>query len=314
LQVFRIGFASDGGLYGSAILPIHFLKIDLTDHKVDQIGELGGGEIYSFLPHGDRLLMGAYSGLAPLMNYRPREPVDPAVDGNPQLIDYAGSDHAWRPQAMIAGPDGHVYVGATAGYGQLEGPLLAWDGTPGSVHLYGNLVHDQSVISLAAWKDFIVGGTTTSGGGGSHPTQTDARIFLWNTHTHTKEFDLVPAPGAEAITDLITAKSGLIYGIAEGRGSHTLFAFNPQTRAVISTHPLPFHSVIYNAVGLWPDGSIIGLAQEGIFTIDEATHDAHLIARSPVKITGGFDIRDGAVYFISNSEVFRYRREASHAR
>jgi hypothetical protein len=215
---------------------------------------------------------------------------------------------------MISGPDGHVYVGATAGYGQLEGPLLAWDGTPDSVRLYGNLVHDQSVISLAIWKDFIIGGTTTTGGGGSHPTQTDARIFLWNTHTHTKEFDLVPVPGAEAITDLITSKSGLLYGIAEGRDSHTLFAFNPLTRAVISTHLLPFHNIIYNAVGFWPDGAIVGLAEEGIFTIDEIAHEAHLIARSPVKITGGFDIRDDAIYFISNSEVFRYRREAAHAR
>ena len=321
LQIFRIRFGPDGVLYGSSILPIHFLEADLAHRQVQQLGDLGGGEIYSFLPHAGRLFMGAYSGLAPLMSYLPGQPFKPAPGGNPTLVDYPGSDHAWRPQAMIQGPDGLVYVGATAGYGQLEGPLLSWDGSAGAVHLHNNIVHDQSVVSLAVWKQFIVGGTTTTGGGGSHPTQTDARLFLWDTKTHAKAFDIIPVAGADLITDLITAPGGLVYGIAVSHGgigvsqeAHTLFAFDPKTRSILSRQPLPFHDVVYNSVGLLPDSTIVGLAEEGIFTIDQATHQARLIAPSPVKITGGFDLRDGAVYFISNSEIYRYRKAAPHAR
>ena len=310
LQIFRVRFGLDDVLYGSSILPIHFLKVDMGLHRVDQLGSLGGGEVYSFLPHGDRLLMGAYSGLAPLMSYIPGRPVKPAATGNPILVDYAGSDHAWRPQAMIDGPDGRVYVGATAGYGQLESPLLSWTGNPGSIQLHGDIVRDQSVVSLAVWKRFVVGGTTTTGGGGSHPTQTDARIFLWDTKIQSKNFDMVPVPCADLITDLVTAKTGLIYGIAVSDGSHTLFTFDPHTRTILARQALPFHSVIYNGIGLLPDGTIVGLAEEGIFSIDEATHSAKLTAASPVKITGGFDIRAGAIYFVSNSEVYRYRKEA----
>ncbi len=265
--------------------------------------------------------MGAYSGLAPLMSYLPSQPFKPAPNGNPALVDYPGSDHAWRPQAMIQGPDGLVYVGATAGYGQLEGPLLSWDGSAGTVHLHNNIVHDQSVVSLAVWKQFIVGGTTTTGGGGSHPTQTDARLFLWDTKTQAKDFDVIPVAGADLISDLIAAPNGLIYGIAvshggiaASHGAHTLFAFNPKTRSIPSRQLLPFHDVVYNSIGLLPDSTIVGLAEEGIFTIDQATNQARLIAPSPVKITGGFDLLDGAVYFISNSEIYRYRKAAPHAR
>jgi hypothetical protein len=308
LQVFRICFGPDGVLYGSSILPIHFLKVDLADHQVEKIGDLGGGEIYSFLPRDGHLLMGAYSGLAPLMSYMPEHPFRPAPDGNPALVNYPVLDHAWRPQAMIEGPDGLVYVGATAGYGQLEGPLLSWNGSAGSIQLHTGLVHDQSVVSLAVWKQFVVGGTTTTGGGGSHPTQTDARLILWNTQTHAKDFELIPVSGADFITDLITAGNGIIYGIAGSHGAQTLFTFDPGTRTIISRQSLPFHDVVYNSIGLLPDKTIVGLAREGIFTIDETTHQARLIATSPVKITGGFDLRDGAVYFISNSKVYRYRK------
>lgn len=314
LQVFRIGFASNGQLYGSSILPIHFLHVDVAAHHVDQIGELGGGEIYSFLPYRGRLLMGAYSGLSPLMNFDPSAPVHPAADGNPQLIHHEGVDHAWRPQAMIVGADGRVYVGGTAGYGELEGPLLAWDGTPESVTLYGNLVHNQSVISLAAWKEFIVGGTTTTGGGGSHPTETSAHVFLWNTKTHAKDFDFVPVEKAESITDLIASRSGVVYGVALSHDGRTLFAFDPQSRKMLSRQNLPFQDVVYNGVGLDAAGRIVGLATEGVFAIDEEKHEARLIAPSPVKITGGFDIRDGYIYFISNSEIYRWREEPAHAR
>src|ERR1019366_7651411 len=136
---------------------------------------------------------------------------------------------------------------------------------------------------------------------------------LWNTKAQAKEFDIVPVPGADFITDLVTVANGLIYGIAISHESHTLFAFDPDTRQIVSRQPLPFHNVVYNGIGLLPDKTIVGLAEEGIFTIDEATHNARLIAPSPVKITGGFDLRDGAVYFISNSEIYRYRKAGDRA-
>jgi streptogramin lyase len=313
LQLFRIAFGPDGILYGSSILPLHFVKIDVAAHRVEKIAQLGGGEAYSLLAHKGRLLMGAYAGLAPLMSYDPAQPTHPAASGNPALLNFAGSDEHWRPQAMIEGHDGIVYVGGTAGYGALEGPLVAWDAPNDPAHAYGNLVHNQSVVSLAVSEGGIVGGTTIEGGGGSHPTEHEARVFLWDPAQKRLLWDLVPVSGASAITDLITSKRGLIYGIAHRQGQYVLFTLDPRARRIIATQALPFHEVVYNSVASTGDGEIWGLAEEGIFRIDDATHQAKLIAASPAPVTGGFALHDGAIYFISGSSVYRYNRVGRHA-
>ncbi len=306
LQLFRIGFGPDNVLYGSSILPIHFVRVDLASRRIENIGHLGEGEVYSFLAHRKLLLMGAYAGLAPLMSYDPAEKVGPAKDGNPTLVDFAGSDGHWRPQAMIEGGDGLVYVGGTAGYGQLEGPLVAWDAPTGSVHAYGDLVHNQSVVSLALWNGNIVGGTTIEGGGGSHPTETEARVFLWDGASKKLVWSIVPVSGANSITDLITSASGLVYGIAIRDQRNTLFTIDPQHYEVIARQELPFRSVAYNSVGTAKDGTIWGLAEEGVFRIDDTRHRATLVAQSPEPITAGFALRGNSIYFLSLSNVYRF--------
>ncbi len=314
LQIFRVGFGPDGELYGSSILPIHFLHFDLKKKQIEHVGDLGGGEIYSFISHDGKLLMGAYSGKSPLMTYIPGKEFKPDSDGNPQLVDYVGSEHAWRPQAMMQGPDGAVYVGATAGYGKLEGPLLRWTGVPGSVQLFGDLVKNQSIVSLTATKDIVVGGTTTTGGGGSHPTESEAHVFGWNPATKTKTFDVVPVAKASFITDLAVGKSGNIFGFAISGSEHTLFALDPHDGHVLSTKATGFHNMVYNGIGNTQTGQLVGLEENGIFTIDENTNSAKVLTSSPMKITGGFELRDNAIYFISNSDLYRYWLESPHAR
>jgi streptogramin lyase len=314
LRLFRLGFGPDGTLYGSAMLPIHFVKIDPNRHQITRVAELGGGEVYSFLNYDNRLLIGTYSGLSPLMSYDPGLPLHPAVGtGNPLFIDFKGSDSAWRPQAMIQGPDAKVYIGAVAGYGQLEGPLVEWDPNGNSVQQISGIVRDQSIVSLTAWRSFIIGGTTINGGGGSHPTQKEAKLFVWNTTNRKLEFDIVPVPEAKNITDLIAAPNGKIYGIADG----TMFVFDPGIRQITKTQKLSFSvansnsiaigkGALYNCIGIGKDGNLWGLAEEGIFTIDLKTDTPSLVTQSPKKITGGFDIKDGAIYFVSDSEAYRY--------
>ena len=303
LPVFRVNFAPDGVLYGSAVLPIHFLKLDSQAGALSELGDLGGGEIYSFLPHGNWLLMAGYGSVAPLMKFDPAQPFfQGSGDKNPLLVNYPGSDSGWRPQALIDGPDGRVYIGSVAGYGKLVGPLTVWNPDTDAIENYPQLVTDQSVVSLAAWQDLIVGGTTTGGGGGSHPTQTEAKIFLWDPAKRQKLWEAVPQGGAGSVTDLTTAPNGLVYGIA-GR---VMFVFDPQAREIRERRALPFSGAIYNSVDLGPDGRLWGLASTGIFTIDPATNDIALVARSPEPITAGFAIDDQAIYYVSGTSVWRY--------
>jgi hypothetical protein len=303
LPLFRIGFGPDSVLYGSSELPGAFIKSDLKLHQLEEIGSVGAGEVYSFLSHGQRLLMGAYSGLSILMSYQPNVPFHPAPEsGNPVLVPLENGNPSWRPMAMIAGPDGNVYVGVVAGYGQLESPLIAWNVETGSVQQNDGVVRDQSIVSLATWHDFIIGGTSISGGGGSHPTQKDAKLFLWNPKTRHKDFEIVPVSGAANITDLVTAPNDLVYGVA----GNTLFEFNPATERITKTKTLPSWSLIYNSVSVDGAGRIWGLAHNGIFMIDTKTFNALLVASSPVPITGGFALKNGKVYFIFGSAVYSY--------
>ena len=306
LQIFRIAFGPKGSLFGSAILPARLVQVDLSAHRVNNIGLLGGGELYSLFAHNGRIAMGAYAGLSPLMSYDPAQPFHPARDGNPSFANFEGADEHWRPQAMIEGPDGLLYVGGTAGYGQLEGPLVAWDGRSSQATAYGNLVHNQSVVSLAVRGDEIVGGTTTEGGGGSHPTEKDARVFFWNTESHKLLWSLIPVPDASLVTDLIVSRSGLVYGIAVRNTTNTLFAIDPKRRRIVSTQILPFHTVPYNGVAADGKGAIWGLGDSGIFRIDDRSHHAMLVAHSPVPITAGLALRGHNLYFVSSSEVYRY--------
>jgi hypothetical protein len=95
----------------------------------------------------------------------------------------------------------------------------------------------------------------------------------------------------------------MVYGIA----GNTLFVFDPEARAIKDRKPLPFSGNIYNSVALGPDGRIWGLAQEGIFSIDTQTNQVILVAKAPEKITGGFELRDGFIYFVSGPSIYRYR-------
>ena len=304
LPLFRIGFGPDGELYGSSVLPIHFVKLDRAKHTLPDFGGLGGGEVYSFLAHDKRLLMAAYAGNAPLMSFDPTQPFNNGEGTrNPALVNFTGSDSGWRPQAMIEGPGNLVYLGAVAGYGKLGGPLTVFDTKTNKVEQYHHLIPDQSVVSLTVWKDRIVGGTTIGGGGGSHPTQKEARLFIWNPETKQKEFETVPVPGERNIDDLITTPDGLVYGIS----GPTVFVFDPVSRTIKDRKTLPFTGTIYNSVAMGPDGRIWGLTRTGIFAIDRKTNEAVLVAKAPEKITAGFALRDGYLYFVCGPAVYRYR-------
>jgi len=304
MQLMRISFGPDGLLYGSTAVPIDLVKADIRNHRLAEIGGLGNGEVYSFLSHDKRLLMAAYAGLTTLMSYAPEASFLPAAKaGNPLLVPFNGDNSSWRPMAMINGPDGNVYIGSVAGYGLLKAPLLEWNGVDGLVQQFNDIVESQSIVSLAVWHNFILGGTSITGGEGSHATQKEALLFLWDPKTRTKVFDVAPVPGAQNITDLITAPNDQVYGIA----ADTLFVFDPNNRKIISRQKLPFSKPIYNSVALGNDGRIWGLAEEGIFAVDTKHNSVELVAKPPVKINGGFALRDGEVYFISGTTIYRYK-------
>ncbi len=302
LPLFRLGPGPDGEVYASTSMPIHFIRVD-DRNGIVELGELGSGEVYSFLPWKNYILMAAYGGTAPLMAFDVLRGVEA---GNPQFVKISstvsGTGPAWRPAAMIAGADGNVWVGAVPGYGSLDGTLTRWNVASGVAQQFDHIVANESIVTLATWEHRILGGTRVTGGGGSHAIETSARLFVWNPQTTRTEFETVPVPGAAALTDFLTLPSGEVFGVA-GR---VFFLFDPKSRSITKRGQLPLHSdVIRNSVAVGPDRRIWGLADEGIFAMDPKTGKADVIP-APEKITGGFAMRGDNIYYISGPAVYRY--------
>jgi hypothetical protein len=163
-------------------------------------------------------------------------------------------------------------------------------------------IKDQSVIALAALPDgLIVGGTSVGGGGGSHATQTEAKIFLYDPVKREVIFETVPVPGAGNIEGLGVGKNGMVYGFA---GGNTLFVFDPKERQVVQTVP-GSGGVIFNTLIPGPDGQLIGLRSTGLITIDEATHTVKSVAEYP-GISAGIGLRGREVFFAAGPQVVSY--------
>lgn len=278
----------------------HLLRFDPKSSHIENVGLVGQGEVYSFLSHNDRLLMGTYVCEAPLESYDPAKPFKSG--DNPLLVNFEESNQSWRPMAMCAGGDGLVYVGAVPGYGLLGGPLVTWDTTRNQVKQYKEVVPDQSVVSLAAIGNLIAGGCAVNGGGGSHATQNSAALFLWDPQKQQKILETSPVFGASSITDL-TMVEGKLVGLADS----TLFVFDTASRQIVYTHAEPISGVIYNSLATGPGGKLWGLFAAGVFSLDPKSYELHVEAHSPVPITGGFGLKGSDLFFASNSDLYRYR-------
>jgi hypothetical protein len=203
---------------------------------------------------------------------------------------------------MIQAPDGRVVLGAVSGYGLLGGPMTIWNPDAGDIISFPHIVKDQSVVTLAAFDNLIVGGTTIGGGGGSFATQKDGKIFIYDLKQKMKTSEMVPLAGAGTINDLITAPNRLVYGLV----GKAMFTFDPATAQVKELLPFSITGAIYNSIAVGPDGLLWGLCSSGVFTIDTSTNTATLVAKAPETITGGFAVDSTGIYYASVAKIYRY--------
>ncbi|HZY62647.1 MAG TPA: hypothetical protein VFE38_08980 [Edaphobacter sp.] len=319
--VFRIAAGPDGRIYGSSILPFHLFNLDVNTKQLKDLGRLGGGEAYSLVSFKGKLYIAAYGAAAPLIAFDTTQRFAPGVDpgSNPRLITYDGADHGWRPQAMIVGPDNKFYIGSVAGYGSVNGPLTVFDPLTNTVMKFSGVVPDESVVSLAATKHLIIGGTSIFGGGGSHTTQHEAKLFFWDPQHNRKTYETTPVPGATGMTDLLALPGGKVMGIVTdikpdiGNPTRTpaepqsvLFVFDIRSRKCDYTAPIALGGIIYNSVAFGPDGAVWGLAKDGIFRFDPKTRHLELKAKTPEAVTAGFALFNNSIYYASGPAIYRY--------
>ena len=260
--VFSLALGPDGCIYGSSAMPLHLFRYHPAANEMADLGKasVAGGEIYSMQSIYGKLFMAAYGG-ANLSVYDPKKPwhFGDQPGDNPRHIGAIGESQD-RPVAMIIGPRRKIYIGSVPGYGLLGGAVAVLDPTTYKVKAFRNVVPNQTVYCLAYHKPtgLIVGGSSVGGGGGSHPTETEAHLFLWDAKEEKVVYDCVPVPGAGTVAGLASAPDGLVYGAANA--DNDLFAFDPKTRQIVWRGRLPWGSVAMNSFTLAPDGDIYGVA------------------------------------------------------
>ncbi|MCM2332408.1 MAG: hypothetical protein NDI82_00475 [Anaeromyxobacteraceae bacterium] len=315
IRIFSLGLGPDGHVYGSSALPAWVFRWDEGRRELEIVGDVGAGEVYSFHAHGSDLLMAGYACSAPLLRYDPGRPVRP--DGhhaNPTKVSFAGADSNWRPTAMVEGPGGRIYVGATGPYGKLDGQLIGWDTDTDKVTAIAALPASSGAYALAHAGDLLIVGTTILGGGGTVPTRSEASLLAWEAKTGAVKWSIVPVKGAATIEALLSLGDGRVLGLASGKA----FVVETNTGQVEAVRSLPLQGpAVYGALEKDSWGRVWGLVQGtggGIFALDARTIEPVQVVKVPSPISAGMALRGGNLYFAAGPDLFRYQLPTSSIR
>jgi hypothetical protein len=309
VRVFRIQRGPDGNIYGSTILPLHFFKCDPKARKVSHVGMTrSGAEVYSMQSYGSKLYLASYTH-AEVRIYDPGKRWADSLKkntGNPRYLGPLG-DGQDRPVAMILGRNRKIYIGSIPTYGELGGALTELNPMTNTWKNYRNVVKNQSIWSLANTRDgLICGATSINGGGGSHPTEKEGHIFLWDPRTKTVVYDGPPVPEAKTVAAIAASESGVIVGASVDNSM--VFLFDTKNRWIKKTMPLEFGKVVWNCMAAGPNGLVYGITELGVvFSVDPKAGDIKELAKYSHEITAGLVIDKNYIYFGSGSHIIRYR-------
>ncbi len=226
-----IGTGPDGRIYTSAFQygglgVYHPFGGDSNDGQPEYV-YAPISQIDKMASYNGKLFLGVYPG-GNLLEYDPAQPWNPGV--NPKTrISTAGYAQD-RPKAIAYG-DNQVFMGTTGITNERKGALSVFDFETGITTVHKDIVTDQSVVALVYHNGIVYGGSSIRGGYSSIPSQTEAKLFLYDptTKTKTAEYSLPTKNDGKkptAITELEVI-DGEIWGFAEGY----LFVFNPENHA-----------------------------------------------------------------------------------
>ncbi len=303
----------DGAIYGSTGHPLRVYRFDpltggFTHHGLGaQMGHLNALAVQR------NLLFGALYGGGVLYQYDVGADWAPGDEQAPNPRALGGSAPAiTRPHALLAHPDGrHLIMGGTPAYGRTGGGLFIYDLEAGSgeVLSHEQLLEDHSTLCIVALPDGnLLGGTTVAPGTGGQAKATEAELYLFDWASRQVVWRKALLPARTAITDLLPALDGLVYGIA---GDSTFFVFDPKTRSLVHEEALSDYGPPAGAQGprimtQGPDGVIYVLFRQAVVTIEPGTFGHRKLADSPVSIGAGVVLLQGRIYFTSGSHVWSY--------
>lgn len=280
----------------------------IYDPRRDETTEFGSvGQPEGMVSFKGQIYLGIYP-YAKMFRFDPRQ--EWAIGRNPELL-FALKDRGQdRPFAFI--PAGNeLAIGTVPYYGTHGGALTLYDPETGNVELHRHIVQNQSVLCLEYKDGMVFGGTTVLGGLGTHPVESSARVFAWDTRTRSKTSECAPVPDAGSVYAIAFDDRGQLWGMTDAH----LFRMDPaglDVKEVVAIDAfLPEKPVQWrgwHAGGLWAgrDGDLYGYIQGMLFRYSPSGRRGELL-QDDIGIAKGD--RAGNVYFTRNTELFLLRTD-----
>jgi hypothetical protein len=257
------------------------------------------GQAEGMVPLENKMYFGVYSG-ATIFEMDVANP----VLSTKQIYDIPNQD---RPFIMTAAKS-KLYIGTIPDYGHLGGSLTVLD--PASVQdtvVYPNVVHNQSIAGLAEVNGKLFGSTTVAGGLGIDPTETAAKIFVWDMEKGEKVTEFVPdIPGVTVQPKMISGMSlgpdGLLWSAAGG----TIFAMDPETLEIVKSKNVYPEVKDY---GRWrpihirwsEDGLMYTNLAGNLTVIDPDSLEYETLAKTELMTIGD----DGNIYYADKANLMK---------
>lgn len=203
-----------------------------------------------------------------------------------------------RPFILTTG-EGKVFMGTIPTYGQLGGGLTIYNLETGDWQTFHHVIHHQSIVGLAYRDGKLYGSTSVDGGEGIDPSETEAKMFVWDLATNQKTAEFVPElPGALTMPDMISGLTfgpdGLLWGAADG----IIFAMDPDTFDIVKSKVIypgvSFYGKWQPVYSRWGDDGLLYTTLAGRLTVIDPDTLEHVdLAQTPVMALGD----DGHIYF-----------------
>ncbi|GAB2720942.1 hypothetical protein ACFQWB_09865 [Paenibacillus thermoaerophilus] len=244
---------------------------------------------------------------ARVFRYDPEREAAPgsSPSSNPAFL-FAVGHHQDRPFAIASG-GGKVYIGTIADYGLLTGAIAVYDEESGEHEVFPGIVPNQSVVGLAYRDGLLYGGTTNWGGFGVEPSETEAKLFVWDVRSRKLLHSFTPdIPGIDMpprmIGELSFGPDGLLWGAVDG----TIFAMEPDGLRVVKSKTICPSEYKYSHIRPYflrwgPQGLLVTTLARKLIVIDPQTLDHAIWDETPLALmTVG---ADGRVYYNAGSHL-----------
>lgn len=254
------------------------------------------GDSYSIATIGNQVYLGSYPE-ARLSVYDPAKPRRFGVGPNDNPRDLGRPDKvSYRPNALIATPEGKLWMGSVPDYGLVGGTLASYDPATGAWKSHRAIVPDTSPASLLylpGLKQILVGLSAEAGTGVNTIKRQGGLFALWDPVKDELVWsgDLGIEDLAD-ITSLAPTANGLVYALI-GRGDHVLAQgapeitprlalIDPVKRQLVSSAWLPtdFGPLAWtglHSLRIGPGGVVYGATGHCIFRVKPGTCEVERI-------------------------------------